>query len=779
VAVNLRNSSSLCNIAPNTHAHECNTTNGSSLNSTCTSCNNNEGEFNTPSCINTNNSSNDNHGTTSSATTPAIATEHPSVHNVLSSVDDAERGNLLRDMTSKLVDKISSKYRELTEKQKQAVVTSHTGDSAIQVSLQEVLMMGDLSQQLQFFVEHVNESLHRLGTTPLTQQELQLLLATAPLPSMGSNNNDIRRLRSNSATEGLSASKTDPENGRHRSLSTSEGAISSSSSCKSINLINNNRRLSHSASEGVNKLNIAITKKNKLSFSSELVDRQQQQQNEEGEAEISPRRHPTQQHSDSVKDQIKKESPQRRLSTFISKKMESFTNLLDNMEPEEGASSSPARRNFTKTKSFQFGSSSVAGSTKSSDVLSGSVTPSTGCSTPKNFADYGCDFVDGMMTADDVVISHIKNKLEMVEKALCDEVVNRTEAENKVVSLEQMICQMSTELKRAQKHNETVTEINNQMGVELRLLRQRNSSNVVERQQVEDALVGETKKRRVLEAQIQMLIKTFQEKNVKSTSTQQEFGIGSVSPRQQEFVLAQQREEVLLAVIEGMRLQMEAAEVEKEHAKTEWADERARYQEVHDLLRFQIDQLVMKNNAPPPQPSEFEQKVDEVVTKYSSAGRCLSHTVSVHNLKEQANDTQDCAKGKVTTENEDSNEICAESCHSPALSAIPSLLRSPLSPPQLSVTTQEPSRKMMSYTQRMKLFFLSTFWWPNFDVLKIENSAQPLRCPILLLQIAWWVAELREYVTDNHLNLRFVPHSNQFCNCDDCVASIASYAMRR
>jgi len=307
------------------------------------------------------------------------------------------------------------------------------------------------------------------------------------------------------------------------------------------------------------------------------------------------------------------------------------------------------------------------------------------------------------------------------------------------------------------------------MGVELRFLRQRNSRSVTERHQMEDALVSETQKRRVLEEQIQMLVKTFKDRNAEESGSETS---GRLTNQQQEAIFSRQREEVLLGVVESLRVQLDKAEADAEKAKLEWQEERARYQETHDLLRFQIDQLTLTrggNTQPLPQGDEVDEKVEEVMQNYErKSSRQLNHTVSVHDFHDKPTKTGEVEpetreakpKGNTTT----TAPTRAPAQRNPA-EALPGLF------------------KQMTCAERMKVFFLSSFWWPKLDFLKTGDSptsaTQPLRPPVLLLQIAWWVAELREYVITNHMNLRFLPHSNQFCNCDDCVKHIASYAINK
>jgi len=208
--------------------------------------------------------------------------------------------------------------------------------------------------------------------------------------------------------------------------------------------------------------------------------------------------------------------------------------------------------------------------------------------------------------------------------------------------------------------------------------------------------------------------------------------------------------------VESLRSQLNAAEVETEAAKLEWSEERARYQETHDLLRFQIDQLTLtrggSGGVAQKDVGDIDDKIDEVIHKYDErkSSRRSNIAGTSREILDKLNQTEVDAESK----SKDSSPTTTSS------------------PPGGSI-------KKTTYPERMKVFFLSSFWWPKLDFLKMGENATniPLRPPVLLLQIAWWVAELREYVMTNHVNLRLLPHSNQFCNCDDCVQHIASYAI--
>jgi len=310
---------------------------------------------------------------------------------------------------------------------------------------------------------------------------------------------------------------------------------------------------------------------------------------------------------------------------------------------------------------------------------------------------------------------------------------------------------MKTDMDRLQSEKDTVSAINKQMGVELRFLRQRNSRLTRDRQQWEDALVGETKKRRTLEEQMQMLIKSCQQNNLNEQDTDHNNNTNNNTNnnnnKQQEQLFAQQREEVLLAVIESLREQLHAADAEMDRAKTEWQEERAKYQESHDLLRFQLDQLTLtrqqtKQSVAGKDP-EVSEQIDEAINNRDGIRkfRQLQHEMSMPDLLDKSSELQIDAKKDIS---------------------------------DTTTTTTKP--KQNPVTERMKLFFLSSSWWPKFEFMSHNSSSSssssivhttPTRPPVLLMQIAWWVSELREYVSSQQLMMS--EHSNQFCSCDECV----------
>lgn len=678
------------------NTHSCNTTTTTcSINSPCNAevyiCNN--------TCDDKDNAE---------GTPRARTTEHPSLFNSLNSADEAERLNSLRDMASKLAEKLGGVYKGLTGSKGVTMAASNLVNivlKPVQATESPNKEVGDLSQHLQLFVDNINESLHLLGTTDLTEEELKLLLAAAPLPSIGntsiaSESHISQRPRSRSAGEILSKTAS-PKNLVSRRLkhSVSEGVRLVPKDPSKLSIVtspiseqdegNNDSNPTSEQCEGVNSGNdVVVTRLRSCSLDSDGGAINEQLSSAEGTPTGTPAR------------------SKRRLSSFFTKKMESFSNLLDNIEFAERDDTAKV---FSKSKSFNLG------------VRSGTSTPTkSGCGTPRS----GCATPHREGEGEELNIASLRLKLELVEKALCDEVVVRTAAEEKAAQRGDLICRMKADLDRVQSQKETVAVINKQMGVELRFLRARNSRFTRDRQQWEDALVGETKKRRILEEQRQMLIKSYQERNTNTAPSKE----GELTNKQQEEVFSKQREEVLLAVIESLHEQLHAADSEMERAKNEWHEERARYQETHDLLRFQLDQLTLTRQSATGKDSELSEEVDEVIKdRDAPKSRQLRHQVSVHDLREQPDSVE------------------------------------------TTVTTKRESEKPV--TERMKVFFLSSSWWPKFDFMNNNSGTQPPRPPVLLMQIAWWISELREYAQTHQESMRsLVGGHNQFCACDECVS---------
>jgi hypothetical protein len=691
---------------PESNAPSCNTTTTTcSINSSCNASNT---EVNT--CNNTRDDKDNAEGNTRTTTT-----EHPNLFNSLNSTDEAERLNSLRDMASKLAEKLGGMYKGLTGSKGDppAVASSNLVNHVLQAAESRNKEVGDLSQHLQLFVDNINESLHLLGTTDLTAEELKLLLAAAPLPSIGNTNpvseaHISQRPRSRSAGEILSKTAS-PKNLASRRLrhSVSDGVRPFTKDPSKLSLVaspiseqceDNNDNITNPTSEGGNNGGV-VTRLRSCSVDSDGSVAREQLSSAEGTPTGTPAR------------------SKKRLSSFFTKKMESFTNLLDNIEFAERDDTVKV---FSKSKSFNLGTrSGTSTPTKSgygTPTKSGYGTPRSGYGTPRS----GSTTPGKEGEGEELNMAALKQKLELVEKALCDEVVVRTEAEEKVAQRGDLISRLKADLDRVQSQKDTVAVINKQMGVELRFLRASNSRFTRDRQQWEDALVGETKKRRTLEEQMQMLIKSYQERNTNGVPKD-----GELTNKQQEEVFSKQREEVLLAVIESLREQLQTADREIERARHEWQEERARYQETHDLLRFHIDQLTLTRQSAAGKESELNEEVEEVLRDRDvPKSRQLKHQVSVHDLREQ--------------------------------------------PEAEAITKKEPEKPV---TERMKVFFLSSSWWPKFDFMNNNSAAQPTRPPVLLLQIAWWISELREYAQTHQDSMRLlVGGHNQFCACDQCVS---------
>jgi hypothetical protein len=698
--------------------------------STISSPESDHAECNTTTTCTTSNTTNEDHlcNTTdnkdgSGSAVHTRSTEHPNLFNSINSIDEAEKHKTMRDMATKLAVKLGSMCKEISG----SIGSGRTFQlpTTVQATGSSNKEMGDLSSHLQFFVDNINESLQLLGATDLTEEELKLLLAAAPLPTMGdtlvsSDESDQPRTRprSHSAAEVLSRC-TPPANPVSRRLVHSVSAkdrLSLTSSCGDDNSpfaqadkpLNGNANgeqggLKDDGSETPTRVFLGIQRRASVELSKEAES--SDSQTDAGEQ--TPTR------------------KSKRLSAFFSKKMESLSNILEGVEFTENKDKEKGEnpKVFFKSKSFNVGYDKSRNGAVS--PKSGSVTPRSGYTTP-----YSGESSPGS----DVHAASLRLKVELVERALCDEVAVRVAAEQRLKELNEMILRLKTDLDRANSQNETVAVINKQMGVELRFLRQRNSRVMRDRQQWEDALVGETKKRRTLEQQMQMLIRTMKEQNMED----QQASEGNLTHKQQEAVFAQQREEVLLGVIESLREQLYASETEIDKARTEWQEERAKYQETYDLLRFQLDQRTLTRT--PAQSTgkidpEFAEKVEEVIRNSESdkSGQCTPLARSVQDLPD---------------------------------------LRAELT------SSAELKQEKAAVAERMKLFFLSSSWWPKLDFLSSSSiSKQPVRPPVLLMQIAWWLTELREYVATNHLSMRFLAHSNQFCNCDDCVNHVAKYAV--
>lgn len=390
------------------------------------------------------------------------------------SCDDADRSNLLQEVTSMLkggIRKLKKEGSWGTRKSRPISYHEITGPFNVQhsshvgFSKAGELEMQNLPLQLQNFVDNINDSLQKLGAANLTEEELKLLLATAPLPDLGD---------------------TD-----------SNGTRSRSGSLDSVG----------SESSGY-------------------------------DGDISPRDHPTQQH-DNGKDKVKK--TKRKITHFISKKVSSFTNLLEvHKEEEEFEISTPTR--FVKTGGFDFGGDS----------------PST-----------------------------LKLKLELAEKAKRDEEALRKEADEKLTSMEELAYKLRSDLESTQAHastiksllsdaNKRIDEHNRSRKLlesEMGMLRSKNVGSISKQQAAERALGEETKQRRVLEiriAELQVSLKNSREK-------------GEAHGKQQQ--------EEITSVMAKLRHQMEKNEKDTETLKNSWCSERSKMLEEQEQLRKQIDLL--------------------------------------------------------------------------------------------------------------------------------------------------------------------------------------------
>lgn len=767
------------------HAHTCNTTVACTTNSPCNAsttttnydCNNNNKE--------------DTEGVQSLYA--HSATEHPAMFAGINSADEAERLNSMRDMVAKLADKLGGMYRGMKTNNKGVAVPPPATAAATDL-VRNVLKIptstpgatnevGDLSQHLQLFVDNINESLHLLGTTELTEEELKLLLATAPLPTMdnnnnsnnGNNNNVATRPRSRSAAEilgkappiGLASrklkhSKSEGVNLRHYTKETL--ASKPPSIVGSVIIEDDDKHNGDECGDNNNNSNTNndANQRDGLSSSDGVVSG-----NNDASSLVMTRQRSCSVDADpsNANEGDNGGKPRKRLSSFFSKKMESFTNLLENIEFAEKDDSS--HKVFTKSKSFNLGMRSgmvtptLANTATIPTTMPNNNSNKSGYTSPVR-SGYTTPFAptSGYTTPEEGLnIAALKLKLELVEKALCDEVVVRTEAEKRATQLSDLIARMKSDMDRIQSEKDTVSVINKQMGVELRFLRQRNSRVTRDRQQWEDALVGETKKRRTLEEQMQMLIKSCQQRNFSEqnidngnnnnsnndnniTSNNTKNNNNNNAKQQQEQAFAQQREEVLLAVIESLREQARVADVEMERAKIEWQEERAKYQESHDLLRFQLDQLTLTRQQTTQsvagKDSEVSEQIDEAINNRDGIRRFrqLQHEMSMPDLLDKSSE----------------------------------------SPADVEVKKDiidTPTKPKNPVTEKMKLFFLSSSWWPKFEfhnssssITNMSNNHIPTRPPVLLMQIAWWVSELREHVTAQQL---MKEHSNQFCSCDECM----------